>query len=428
MPSDCFHTCKTTDNGNEVVEWMASVFGTCVYEGEFLGMLAFWIGMSSLGFWIMCQLPQFIENYQRKSASALSYWFILEWFSGDITNLVGAFLTNQQMTQKMTASLFCFMDCCMLSQMYYYNFYMKAPQRDAPGKVVQAFKSSVTNYEQVQQMQGDMRDAQGLSSPGGIKHTDKEAATSSASRVGVGCGTAVLGLVIITVCTSAGPEDPQLPALGPTRRLLDTGCAIELPETVQTIGTVLGWLSAFIYLNSRLPQVYKNWKSKSVEGLSALMFFCAVMGNVTYALGVLVKATGWPDIYDALPWLVGSLGTVVFDFIIVIQCFMYANKSDAELIAAHLINDVHSEDLTDGLLDQSASPTPQMSSPTPQNRKRKSSFIKSILDREGSRPVYLDSGTEVLSPSMAGSWVASSSAGLASSISSGGRSSIGRVV
>ena len=53
---------------------------------------------------------------------------------------------------------------------------------------------------------------------------------------------------------------------------------------------------------------------------------------MTYALGVLVKATGWPDIYDALPWLVGSLGTVVFDFIIVIQCFMYANK-DPDLIS-----------------------------------------------------------------------------------------------
>ena len=42
---------------------------------------------------------RFIENFQRKSASALSHWFILEWFSGDVTNLIGAFLTNQASTQ-----------------------------------------------------------------------------------------------------------------------------------------------------------------------------------------------------------------------------------------------------------------------------------------------------------------------------------------
>ena len=39
------------------------------------------------------QAPQFIENFRRGSASALSVLFILEWATGDITNLVGAVRT-----------------------------------------------------------------------------------------------------------------------------------------------------------------------------------------------------------------------------------------------------------------------------------------------------------------------------------------------
>ena len=47
--------------------------------------------------------------------------------------------------------------------------------------------------------------------------------------------------------------------------------------------------------------------------------------QLTYALGVLLKVEGWSDVNDALPWLVGSLGTIVFDVIIVVQCFIYGD-------------------------------------------------------------------------------------------------------
>ena len=47
--------------------------------------------------------------------------------------------------------------------------------------------------------------------------------------------------------------------------------------------------------------------------------------QVTYALGVLVRVDGWSDVEDALPWLVGSIGTVIFDFVIITQCMCYRN-------------------------------------------------------------------------------------------------------
>lgn len=51
----------------------------------------------------------------------------------------------------------------------------------------------------------------------------------------------------------------------------------------------------------------------------------AYLLQLTYALGVLLRATNWSDITDALPWLVGSIGTVAFDIVIVAQCMCYRN-------------------------------------------------------------------------------------------------------
>jgi hypothetical protein len=50
------------------------------------------------------------------------------------------------------------------------------------------------------------------------------------------------------------------------------------------------------------------------------------MGNLTYALGILIKSRSWADILASLPFLVGSIGTVVFDFIILAQFEFYKLK------------------------------------------------------------------------------------------------------
>lgn len=48
-----------------------------------------------------------------------------------------------------------------------------------------------------------------------------------------------------------------------------------LPQT-------MGWTSAVLYVGSRIPQILKNWKNKSTEGLSFGMFICAVLGNILF--------------------------------------------------------------------------------------------------------------------------------------------------
>ena len=90
--------CKPLNaQGQAFIPWIHRVFGDCVYSAQ--DQVSFYIGMSSILFWLCAQAPQLYENYKRGKAEALSFWSLAAWLSGDITNLVGAILTHQLPTQ-----------------------------------------------------------------------------------------------------------------------------------------------------------------------------------------------------------------------------------------------------------------------------------------------------------------------------------------
>jgi len=126
--------------------------------------------------------------------------------------------------------------------------------------------------------------------------------------------------------------------------LPDCEPASNVSDSQRALGTIIGWISAVVYLTSRLPQIWKNYKRKSVEGLSVLMFFCAVMGNTTYGLGVLLKNPHWNAINKALPWLVGSLGTLTLDFCILLQFWYYNDETPVSGTSMEPLMTVNEED------------------------------------------------------------------------------------
>ena len=113
-----------------------------------------------------------------------------------------------------------------------------------------------------------------------------------------------------------------------TPRVCDASTA---SEDAQFWGYLIGWASGIIYLSSRVPQILKNRQRKSVEGLSPLLFFCAVMGNATYATSILLNLNEFAEISKYLPWLVGSVGTLAFDFTILMQFFYYTEPTRKHL-------------------------------------------------------------------------------------------------
>ncbi|GMF98158.1 unnamed protein product [[Candida] boidinii] len=87
------------------------------------------------------------------------------------------------------------------------------------------------------------------------------------------------------------------------------------------LGRIIAWCCTFIYLSSRIPQLYKNYQRKSVSGINCILFASAVIGNLTYTLSILSSSD---FIYNSnklkfflneLPYILGSSGTIIFDLI-----------------------------------------------------------------------------------------------------------------
>nr|XP_019042316.1 hypothetical protein I302_08918 [Kwoniella bestiolae CBS 10118]OCF21246.1 hypothetical protein I302_08918 [Kwoniella bestiolae CBS 10118] len=104
------------------------------------------------------------------------------------------------------------------------------------------------------------------------------------------------------------------------------------PSFQRIIGRISAWACTTLYLASRLPQIWKNFQRKSVEGLSILLFVMAFLGNVTYVSSILLNPAGGGDpneaghyLLEALPYLLGSGGTLIFDLTIMIQSVLYGS-------------------------------------------------------------------------------------------------------
>ncbi|ORY27203.1 PQ loop repeat-domain-containing protein [Naematelia encephala] len=107
----------------------------------------------------------------------------------------------------------------------------------------------------------------------------------------------------------------------------------EPPSFQRVIGRISAWTCTTLYLTSRLPQIWKNFNRKSIEGLSILLFVFAFMGNLTYVISILLNPTGNGDptesahyLLEALPYLLGSGGTLIFDLTIMMQSFIYGSS------------------------------------------------------------------------------------------------------
>ena len=68
---------------------------------------------------------------------------------------------------------------------------------------------------------------------------------------------------------------------------------------------LLGYASAVCYLGARIPQIIKNQREKSCEGLSLLFFILSLLGNASYGAGILFHSRERGYVMDNLPWLVG---------------------------------------------------------------------------------------------------------------------------
>lgn len=342
-----------------------------------LALVSSLLGTLSIVSWLFAQLPQIYKNYQLQSTSGLSIFFLVIWCFGDGSNVVGAVLTRQAGWQIVVAAYYVFVDVVLVFQFFWYTHY----------------KARKDRYEGLAQ---SLHDGGSGSIIDGVSLFENEAATNAARPenmrttepmdVKIGRGTyphALLGKSPSYNTDKYSPPRrqttggrgsvPNFPT-GATRTVLLTSmlCAVLANATstqpsahppishsppgttAETVGRVFSWMSTVLYLGSRPPQLYKNYRRKSTSGLSPLLFTAAFCGNLFYSSSLLTNPNAWSDfppyggggwadshgsnriewVGRAIPFFLGAFGVLGLDGYMGVQFLLYGSSDGDAVVKA----------------------------------------------------------------------------------------------
>lgn len=146
-------------------------------------------------------------------------------------------------------------------------------------------------------------------------------------------------LAVLTHPSTASPVFPLTTTAAPLS---------QSTSTTQLLGKIFSWSSTFLYLGSRLPQLYKNQVRKSTAGLSPALFAAAFFGNLFYSTSLLANPCAWYDfapgegygwvdtagsvrrdwILRAAPFFLGAAGVLVMDAAVGLQFWFFREKEE----------------------------------------------------------------------------------------------------
>ena len=368
----------------------SSTFHTCVPSD--LAFISTLLGTLSILSWLSAQLPQIYKNYSIQSTSGLSIYFLVEWCAGDIFNLLGALFCHQASWQIIVAGYYCFVDFMLVLQWVWYEQlrHGRHLQRVWPGKsrdsegedgrdgymeevIVGVSASSAVGSDTSSDHskkddgrtpakdiksgqwvrkapawrlpdfnQGDEKDEKTSRSPLSISRTTNYVQPSS-SIASPSPRTVLFLACLITLARASPLHQTDQPTSVAT---------ITQSTGLETAGTILSWLSTLLYLISRLPQIYKNYRRRSTSGLSFHLFAAAFFGNLFYSSSILTNPCAWDDyasfggngwvgpqgsqrvewVSRALPFWLGAAGVLVLDGAVGVQFLMYGEKASAKVV------------------------------------------------------------------------------------------------
>jgi uncharacterized protein with PQ loop repeat len=346
-------------------------------------------GSISIACWVVVFSPQIIENFRRSSAEGLSIEFLIIWLAGDLFNILGAVLQGVLPTMIILAIYYTFADIVLILQCWYYRgFTFRDPKQPKPKDALNGLPTErsplISNGDLDGRLEEDNGEDEHMSdaaqrtrsrssfrdrlasydgthlSPATPMHTqpkdadDTEALQPSQPRSWI--QAIFFNSTAILLVVAAGIVGYYL---SPSQPVTDheTTPADEQAQSLQfsVWGQIFGYICAALYLGSRAPQLLLNYRRKSTEGLNALFFLFACVGNLTFVFSILAfepicsshRHGHWHEsncqegealaIYGRyilvnLSWLIGSAGTLFLDYAVFVQFFLYRhNVSDVDL-------------------------------------------------------------------------------------------------
>ena len=363
-----------------LASWSAT-FGVCIPSE--LALLSTVLGCLSIVSWLFAQLPQIWRNHSLASTAGLSIWFLAEWCAGDVGNLLGALFTGQARWQVVVAGYYCFVDAVLVLQWVWYT-------KLRHGWIIKSYR--VKSWDEGSDDSGSTRllagDDQSVSDTASVRSVATTASKSAARDI-----TSTPGRLAANERTLGSPQEKlgstprrmvRMPGassspLASPRAVILIACLIAVCQAspisphhelhgvhglkaplmmtrkagpVDIAGIVLSWMSTALYLISRLPQLYKNYKRQSTSGLSPLLFMAAFFGNLFYSSSILTNPFVWNNfgpyggggwagaegstrsafIFRALPFFLGAAGVLILDGLVGVQFLMYGEASSVVVV------------------------------------------------------------------------------------------------
>lgn len=320
-------------------------------------------GMLSLSVWLFAQLPQIIENHLNQSVSGVSLAFLMCWIGGDTTNLLGCLLTKALPFQTSLAAYYCFIDCILSLQYWYYT--RVYPKQKVHHNMLQSPNMVATPALSKKRSKVSLRRNRFEQD---VTRSPMEITNSQYNRKRENQGSFLKKLVSGSFITSSLTKRVEaMPINRDIKDQVESGLLaqwhqlsvifasfISYQYSWDDIGKVSAWTCSVLYLCSRSPQIVKNYRAQSTKGISVYLFLFAMLGNLFYTISIVsdlyllslkVHSLDSPGeklhrvFLDQLPFIVGSSGTVFFDSIILFQCWYYKPRHPSLSISKHELDD-----------------------------------------------------------------------------------------
>lgn len=229
--------------------------------------LAYSLSIASLVFYSIVYVPQFLVIYKSKSSSGISLWMLLLWTQADVLSLIGTIVLHMYTNIIMISWYHFIVGVLMIVFVLYYRDKYNDNYNNNYNNNYE------NNYENTQRF-------------------TKEYKIQVLSTIIFICVNTVICVILNVRITSSH----------------------------DLIGEIIGWVTTVFYIVGRFPQMWLNYKNKSTEGLSILMYVFTILGNATYTAVITLDNE---TIQSNMPWIVSSVVMIVLDLYIIYQHYYY---------------------------------------------------------------------------------------------------------
>lgn len=251
-------------------------------------------------------IPQLITNYKLKNGEALSLNLIILWIFADIFSIIGAYIKNLSQIIIYVGFYQIIFDVIILSQILYYrhiNTYNEISQ------IINTLNDNSYNE--------DNESNNLLNSENEIEHYFDAVEYIDKNHSYKYClkfkKNELILFFILLFFTSIFFISYFL-------------------FNKSILGEIISWTCVLLEIFSRIPQIYLNFKRKSVKGLSILSFVIINLSNIIFVLSILILLIDIPNknlqleyLINNIQWIIGNLSTFFLDIIIFIQYHNYSN-------------------------------------------------------------------------------------------------------